>query len=139
MVGIYALSLLICTCFIYFYKKVGKKYLPHLTKWINEFKYSSGDNFYLNGENEEIPEKEKLLVYFFNENKKKAYLGYNFMSYFNDEYEQQIKIFYFVIWGYHFKEINDGDIHYSDLYQSFLYNKNNKPKDDSFFDKLFKK
>ncbi|MGZ9756417.1 hypothetical protein [Mycoplasma sp. 4423] len=120
----YAFALVIESVFIVLYYKKYKYLYNKLTKIFDYFEYSE-EQYYLNNEQDAKYDDNKFLCHIYYKSNKIFYMNYKVIDTVIIRKSNKLAIYYFLIFGYHFKQINYGNMIYKDLYQAFLYYKNN--------------
>ncbi|WP_435128933.1 hypothetical protein ACR82Z_03630 [Mycoplasma sp. 6243] len=119
-----AVYLLIIILLFYFIIQMyikNKKMKNNFNEWLTYFEYDESE-LYLSGETESKSDENKPLYHLF-DNNKKFLMNMLSVKAFIINSKSALPIFYFLIFGYHFKELSNGNVIYKDLYQAFLFYK----------------
>ncbi|WP_166666780.1 hypothetical protein [Mycoplasmopsis mustelae] len=119
--GLFILMILLIS-FIFFYKYI--KYKKIFRSYLKHFIFDDTDYFFDKEYSENRDANIKLCIDFSVNKKFGVMLNYSKMNYLTLIKKIQIYLFYFIIWGHHFIEVNQGNEIWEDLYQEFVNQKN---------------
>ncbi|MGZ9756453.1 hypothetical protein [Mycoplasma sp. 4423] len=120
---IYVIYFIVTFKFLKLYTKALRKSKVIIENLIEKFEFHQ-DEYFLNGITETNYFKNKPIYHIDYESEKKVLLNYEYLIGYSSKKQEIIAMNYFFAWGYHFKEVHNGNLIYIDLYKQFLYLKN---------------
>ncbi|MGZ9762932.1 hypothetical protein ACR82Z_03750 [Mycoplasma sp. 6243] len=114
-----AVDIIIPLLLLIFYTLLFKKQTNQIKNLINSFTFSYCNYFIPKPFFENLIQVKKFYFDYHSINKKVNLDIHNHKEQIHNE-KERLYIFYFIIWGYHFDQINKGNIIYDDLYSNFI-------------------